>query len=151
MRSKDVENLRIEFMNRKHVEQVLVLQQSLSVFMPRHDHDELWTTFSTQDNVFPVVALLNAEVVGSASLVIERKLRGGKVGFIEDVVVKESNRHKGIGKALVERLFELATSKGCYRLSLECQPHNVAFYQNSQFCVSGFSMKRIMALEQIQS
>ena len=82
---------------------------------------------------------------------IEVKIRGGKVGHIEDVVVKESNRRKGIGKALVERLVELATAKECYRLSLECQSPNVDFYQNFQFKVSGFSMKRVMALEQIQS
>lgn len=148
MESKDVEPLRIELMNRKHLQSVLVLQQSLSVFMPSwKDYDELWTSYSAQDNVFPFVALLNEKVVGHASLVIEVKIRGGNVGHIEDVVVEVSRRREGIGKALVERLVELATEKSCYRLSLECQPHNVAFYQNFQFRVSGFSMKRVMALE----
>lgn len=138
----------IEFMKRKHLDDVILLQQNLSTFMPpKGSYDEIWRMYSAQTNVFSVVAVLSNVVVGSASLVIEIKTRGGIVGHIEDLVVSPHKRNKGIGKALLEKLIEIAGEKECYRLSLECQQKNLGFYQKSNFEISGTSMKRLMPIK----
>ncbi len=56
-------------------------------------------------------------IVGVACLGIYRVLTGLRA-VIEDVVVDESARGKGIGEALVRRLLELARTKGVRGVSL---------------------------------
>ena len=77
-----------------------------------------------------VVADLLGEVVGTASLIIERKFihRGGRVGHIEDVAVHRDHSGRGIGTQLIRHLTELATGRGCYKVILSCSDDMVAFY-----------------------
>lgn len=56
-------------------------------------------------------------IVGVACLGVYRVLTGVRA-VIEDVVVDESARGKGIGEALVRRLLDLARSKGVRGVSL---------------------------------
>ncbi len=56
-------------------------------------------------------------ILGVACLGVYRVLTGQRA-VIEDVVVDESARGKGIGEALVRRLLELARSKGVRGVSL---------------------------------
>ena len=46
-------------------------------------------------------------------------LRGGKIAYIEDIVVLRVN--KGIGKAIMKELYDYAKKKGCYKLVLQCK------------------------------
>lgn len=73
----------------------------------------------------------NGGLVGSATLLIERKLLrdAGLVGHVEDVVVDKTVRGKGIGEGLVKRLVDIAREKGCYKVILDCGEENVRFYQ----------------------
>jgi ribosomal protein S18 acetylase RimI-like enzyme len=57
------------------------------------------------------------QIVGVACLGVYRVLTGLRA-VIEDVVVDESVRGKGIGEALVHRLLDLARSKGVRGVSL---------------------------------
>jgi ribosomal protein S18 acetylase RimI-like enzyme len=59
----------------------------------------------------------NGPIIGLACLGVYRVLTGLKA-VIEDVVVDESARGKGIGEALVQRLLDLARSKGVRGVSL---------------------------------
>ncbi len=76
------------------------------------------------------VALVNDVVVGTATLLIEKKFihQGGLVGHIEDVVVHQTMRHRGIGTAMVKHLTEVARAAGCYKAILNCFPQLVPFY-----------------------
>ena len=73
----------------------------------------------------------NNHLVASGTLLIERKLLrdAGLVGHIEDVVVDQKVRGRGIGEKLVKRLMEVAREKGCYKVVLDCSEENIRFYE----------------------
>lgn len=83
-----------------------------------------------QQGVVTYVARLDGQVVGTASLVVERKFihRGGKVGHIEDVAVAKEHQKKGIGTQLVQHATAEAHKLGCYKVILDCFDHLAPFY-----------------------
>ncbi len=66
---------------------------------------------------------------------LERKLLrdGALCGHIEDVVVCKSTAGCGLGKKLVTHLVDIAKSKGCYKVILDCAENNVAFHERCGF------------------
>lgn len=82
------------------------------------------------------VAIVNKEVVGTASLVMELKIihAGGHVAHIEDVSVREGHQGKGIGKKLMERIIQEAKKTyNCYKVLLDCTPELRPFYNKFGF------------------
>jgi glucosamine-phosphate N-acetyltransferase len=77
-----------------------------------------------------IVAELDGKIVGTASLLVEKKFihRGGLVGHIEDVAIHSDYWRQGIGTALVEQLTALAVRLHCYKVILNCHDHLVPFY-----------------------
>lgn len=77
------------------------------------------------------VACAGKEVLGTASLLVERKFlhRGGLVGHIEDVAVRRDLQLQGIGTALVRHATEEACRLGCYKVILNCFVDRVGFYE----------------------
>jgi len=73
----------------------------------------------------------NALVVGATTLLIEPKFiyGGGRVGHIEDVVVRDGYQRKGIGKKLVANATVLAKKMQCVKVILDCSAENMQFYQ----------------------
>ena len=138
--------LRIEPLRREHMAQVIDLLQHMSAFQPSKDlYDEIWTSFSAQPHVFSVVAIENTTVIGYGSIVIEKKIRGGKMGHVEDIVTSPTQRIKGIGKSVVDALYEIANQHDCYKVALQCQPHNIEFYEKCNYEVSGSAMQRFIS------
>jgi glucosamine-phosphate N-acetyltransferase len=126
-----------------HREVVSLLRQ-LSQFSPEENLlNEIWISFAAQNNVFSFVGEYAQEIVAYGSLVIETKIRGGKVGHIEDVVIKDSFRKNGFGKLLVEHLCKTAIACRCYRISLQCPDKSVAFYKKCGFNFSEIGMSRV--------
>jgi len=84
----------------------------------------------TAAGIHSIVAEVDGRVVGTASLIVEKKYihRGGLVGHIEDVAVHADHWRKGIGTALVDQLTRLAESLNCYKVILNCLDHLVPFY-----------------------
>jgi glucosamine-phosphate N-acetyltransferase len=70
-------------------------------------------------------------IVGCATLVVEQKfIRDAALcGHIEDVVTDKSVRGKGIGRLLTKALIQLGRDVGCYKIILDCNDDNVAFYE----------------------
>lgn len=70
------------------------------------------------------------EIIASATLVIEDKFihSCGRVGHIEDVVVNSLYRGASLGKRVSQFLTDLAREEGCYKTILDCDPHNIPFY-----------------------
>ncbi|KAH6563591.1 hypothetical protein BASA62_008425 [Batrachochytrium salamandrivorans] len=58
-------------------------------------------------------------IVGSGNILIERKFIHGcsSVGHIEDIVVSESLRGKGLGQWIIKQLTHIGTSMGAYKKS----------------------------------
>ncbi len=81
------------------------------------------------------VAVRVSQVIGSATLLIERKFihKGGKVGHIEDVVVSKECQGRGIGEKIIKRALEYAGRHGCYKTILDCDDDVRPFYEKIGF------------------
>jgi glucosamine-phosphate N-acetyltransferase len=73
----------------------------------------------------------NTTIIGCATLLVEPKFIyfGGRVGHIEDVVVRSGYRKRGVGKRLVTRLTNVAAKMHCVKVILDCSDENMRFYQ----------------------
>ena len=87
---------------------------------------------SKQPNNYHVfVGIDSGEVVATASLIMEKKLRyKQKCCHIEDVAVRPDKRHMGYGKQIVQCCINTAKQYNCYKVKLNCHPRLVAFYAN---------------------
>lgn len=92
-----------------------------------------------------VVGEVNGEVVAMATLqLVISTAEGGPAGVIEDVVVRESHRRRGIGQAILDHLVALADERGLARLQLLADQDNqaaLAFYEQQ-----GWSTTRLVVL-----
>ena len=81
------------------------------------------------------VALDGNKIVGSTTLLIEQKFihNGGRVGHIEDVVVRKDYEGRGIGMKLVMSLLNSAKEKNCYKTILDCKDDLKIFYERIGF------------------
>lgn len=89
------------------------------------------------------VATYEGHVIGATTLLIEQKFihNGGKVGHIEDVVVRKEYQGKGVGKKIVKALLKYAKKKGCYKTILDCSDELIPFYKSIGFRRHSNSMR----------
>lgn len=99
------------------------------------------TYYNPVYNIF--VAEINGVIAGAITLLVEQKFirEGGKVGHIEDVVTRKEYERRGVGKALVMRAIEEAKTRGCYKVILDCEEHNMPFYEKIGFKRHGVEMR----------
>lgn len=111
-----------------------LLEQLTTVNANEITYEEFCAQFDKQNSKVFVV-LDNGKVIGTATLLIEVKFihKLSFVGHIEDVVVNESYRGRGIGKLLVDHCSSYAQKNGCYKVILDCDRKNVGFYNNCGF------------------
>lgn len=102
------------------------------------DKSKAWKEFNCQG----LVLEYKDTIIGYGSLVIENKIRGYSSGQIEDVVIHEDWRGKGIGEKLIKALVQRAWDKKCYRLSLFCEKELIPFYEKNNFIVNNVVMKQ---------
>ncbi|XP_044046492.1 glucosamine 6-phosphate N-acetyltransferase isoform X1 [Siniperca chuatsi] len=78
------------------------------------------------------------QIVATATLITEHKFihSCAKRGRVEEVVVSDVCRGKQLGKLLVSTLTLLSKKLNCYKITLECAPKNVAFYQKFAYTAS---------------
>ncbi|KAM4690390.1 glucosamine 6-phosphate N-acetyltransferase [Rhinophrynus dorsalis] len=96
-------------------------------FIKKFDHIK-----KSGDYFVIVVEDLNlGQIVATATLIVEHKFIHGcsKRGRIEEVVVSDECRGKQLGKLLLSVLTLLSKHLDCYKVTLECKPKNVAFYE----------------------
>ena len=135
-------NILIRAVKKNDMDAVVELLQLISEFKPsKSDFLSIWNSFCDQSQVHSLVAVMDNQIVGYGSIVIETKIRGGKMGHIEDIVSHSLFRKKGIGKAVVDALFNIAKENGCYKVALQCKEHNIKFYENCNYEQSGVAMQ----------
>jgi len=109
-----------------------------------NDFDEFWTANVLKselenENSKYIVAKENNEIVGFAGIIIT------PIDIeITNIVTKKTNRKKGIGKQLLDRLIEMAKQKEFELMSLEVNEKNIAaihLYENSGFKKIGIRKK----------
>ena len=91
------------------------------------------------DEVDGIVAMEEGNVLGYASIHYIKKITR-KSGIIEDVVVEENQRGKGIGKLLVKNLIEKAKKNNCDKIILSSSEKNLKFYEKLGFQKNEFEM-----------
>ena len=139
----DGKNISIRVIVQNDMYSVIELLQSISEFKPsKSDFLSIWNSFSEQPNVYSLVAVMDNQIVGYGSIVIETKIRGGKIGHIEDIVSHLLFRKKGIGKAILDALFNVAKANGCYKVNLQCKEQSMEFYEKCGYEVCGVSMQK---------
>ena len=78
---------------------------------------------------------------------------GGKVALLEDVIVEEAFRGKGLGAALIQHIRQYAAGNNILRLTLLTDAHNApaqAFYKKQGFQTSPMIPMRLYPSEQRQ-
>lgn len=92
---------------------------------------------------FTFVALEGKSVIGTTSLIIEHKFihSGGKVGYLEEVVVHPDFRGYKVGVKLIDKVIEKAKSEKCYKLLLHCAWRNIEYYEKLGFKYNEASMR----------
>ena len=107
-------------------------------FSNNYDKEINESIFSS-DEVDGIVAIEEGNVLGYASIHYIKKITR-KSGIIEDVVVKENQRGKGIGKLLVKNLIEKAKKNNCDKIILSSSEKNLKFYEKLGFKKNEFEM-----------
>ena len=84
----------------------------------------------------------NDTIVGIGTLLIEKKVIHGfkSVGHIEDIVVDTNYMGRKYGKHLIHYLLDMARSKSCYKVILDCSSENQGFYEACGFSNKGVCM-----------
>lgn len=84
----------------------------------------------------------NNIIIGSASCFIETKLihNFGKVAHIEDVIISQHYQGKCLGKKIIEYCICFAEESNCYKIILDCDDDNIAFYNKCGFQRKGNMM-----------
>lgn len=86
----------------------------------------------------------NRKIIGALTLVVYRAPTGIR-SIIEDVVVDESARGRGVGEALMKRAVELAREKGAGNISLTSNPMREA--ANRLYVRVGFKKRETNAYQ----
>lgn len=128
--------INIESLDKSHSTDVVKIL--IDSFSKNYDKKINESIFSS-DEVDGIVALEKGNVLGYASIHYIKKITR-KSGIIEDVVVKENQRGKGIGKLLVNNLIEKAKKNNCDKIILSSSEKNLKFYQKLGFQKNEFEM-----------
>jgi glucosamine-phosphate N-acetyltransferase len=89
-----------------------------------------------------IVYIDNNNVIGAGTIFKLNKIHNNPVGQIEDVMIDENYRNKGIGKKIIDKLTHIALNDfKCYKVILNCLNNNIEFYEKCNFYNSGVQMR----------
>ena len=96
---------------------------------------EIFKEIKTNPKHIIIIAELNGEIIGTTTLLVEPKFihQGGKVGHIEDVVVRKEFQGRKIGQKIIKFVLQIAKNKGCYKTILDCSDDVKSFYEEIGF------------------
>lgn len=117
----------------------LSLMSELSPFDIGSITQEAYTEFVVRAGKNVWVIEDAGRIIASGTLIIESKLIHGlsAVGHIEDIVVTKDMRGRSIGHTLIAHLVAMAKQHGCYKVILDCNDHNIPFYEGCGFICKG--------------
>ena len=91
-----------------------------------------------EKSMIVLVALDNKHIIGIGMLQLVNKFRG-RYAYVEDMMVDENYRGKGIGTTITKKLIELARKKAVTTIELSTRPSRVA--ANKLYQKLGFQQK----------
>ena len=82
------------------------------------------------------------KIIASGTIIIEPKIiwSGRNVGHIEDIIVKNTYRGKGISQVILNMLKNYAVTNNCYKVILDCTDKVKKVYLKNGFQVKGIQM-----------
>lgn len=99
-------------------------------------------------NCYYTVAIIDKEIVGVLTLEFQTKLhRAKKQSFIEDLVIAEKFRSKGIGTSLLEDAINYAINNDCEVVELTSYLDNERahkFYETNGFLKHSYKFKKYL-------
>ena len=104
--------------------------------------EEFTMHLNLRDKIRIYVAVDNNQIIGAGTIFKLDKLHNNPVGQIEDVIITESYRRKGIGKEIIDRLVTIGLNEmKCYKVVLNCLDKNIKFYEKCGFEVVGSQLR----------
>lgn len=128
--------------------EVIRLQGQLSdageAGISEEDASRIFARMETYPDNVVFVAELEGRIAGTFTLLVMDKLgHGGKpAGVVEDVVVDEELRGRGIGAEMMRFALDYCRGRGCYKLALSSNVRRTEahdFYEGLGFRRHGFS------------
>ena len=110
------------------------------------DYEKIFEQIESDPGHKLIVAKVDGTIVGSADMVIVPNLshRGLSWAVMENVIVEEKMRRKGIAGAMVQYLVDLARESGCYKIGLSSskeRPAAHSFYESLGFKQYGLGFR----------
>ena len=131
----------IEYKDLKTV--IALTRVTLSNFEPdAAEYTKIWSAFVSQSNVFGFVGVMDSPPLVYCSLLVESKIRGGCVGYIQDFAVIPSHQKRGLGSEMFKFVEKFALDLGCYKLALSSKVENQEFYEKNGFSAQEISMSK---------
>ena len=125
-----------------HFNELIKMLQDLSNFYPDYsDLDSIYKKFISQKNQYSIVAISEKELVGFGSIFFFQRVRGGKEGIIEDLIVSRNYMELWIGSKILKNLISEAKDQKCFKICLESDAKTEVFYFKQGFLKGGSSMK----------
>ena len=112
--------------------------------LPLAEAERIFARMARYPSYHIYVAVVGGEVLGTLALLIMDNLAhcGAPSGILEDMVVAEAARGRGIGEALVRFAMDRCRDGGCYKLALTSNQHRDGahrFYERLGFVRHGYS------------
>jgi len=109
--------------------------------------------FMVQHNYSQIAVLEQQVFVGVSGLWLGNKLWCGKYLEIDNIVVSEKTRSKGVGKMMVDFIEKKARELGCNMVSLDSYTTNYKahkFFYNQGFTPKGFHFINLLSQDNIR-
>ena len=103
-----------------------------------HKKYETWYRFITESPFATLFGVTENDttLIGTGILWIQPKYyrKQMNAGYIEDIIVDQSYRKKGLGKQLIKCMVDYAKNeKNCYKINLYCESNLETFYEANGF------------------
>jgi GNAT superfamily N-acetyltransferase len=116
-----------------HLVRKLAEYEKLSHMMVATETDFHEALFGCKPVVEGLVAVIGSDTIGYALYFSTFSTFLGRMGiYLEDIYVEPEHRGKGIGKALLKRLAQIAVERGCGRMEwtvLDWNQPSIEFYE----------------------
>ncbi len=127
------------------MEAVIDLLQHVSAYRPAAQTvPALADAFAAHADCHACVAVRGGRLVAFGSVFVLNRVRGGRSGIIEDVVVAPDVRGQGVGRLIVDALVAAARARGCFKVSLEAAALAQPFYAAGGFEAGGQTMRILL-------
>jgi GNAT superfamily N-acetyltransferase len=112
--------------------------------LPLDEAENLFTKIKSYPDYKFYAVVDDKHIIGTFSLLIMDNLAhmGAPSGILEDVVVREDFRRRGIGRLMMNFAMERCRERGCYKIALSCNMQRESahfFYEALDFKRHGYS------------